>query len=1141
MARYVSQAPSATVTTSSIAAITSRFNNRCLITTPGSGTFIVPCCVCCVTAVVVGAGTKPEIYKQCCIQLSCFADCVCIYRNDTTACYFVCFCGMRNEQCLQFMAHCCADAGRLCACISMCACDIGYVARQTTFLVGSSGSGGYSEKAFAVTPGCCFLYCVAGCEGISCATYVPTGTTICATSACIVRTENECVRMCWNCPITSVSGYCTCFYACQPCLTYTSGTTVTNTLAGCGIGGDINRNGVAPKWANLGTINLNEGLYQHSCCSTGSVCGCCWTSRADIMCSAAAYNVDFWQRYARNCNNWSSYPGQVFFWMSCCQCNYTSCNMTCYNANITGCNVCCTCNMFGYLLRICSPSGSGPAGATCFGCCQTRQAYTRDLVLCACSWTYHCMCCVTGWTPGGSATFIFQTLTGSAIDGNAYSDPFCNMGSLPKFGGASAGNYYNNGKDPAANTVFCIYCTGPKFFGNLCCSTCDFYSYWACQATIWCCMTSSACHSTRYGTGLVAQNGPMYGIGGGYIFGNKACTWAQVCDCMKSKTNYGFVDLTDSFWCELPSYHFSFGWMCRTKCSLDHLTCSAEGVNNISGTKVTLACYYENANNYSTVASCAATCFCTCEMFCEPSIQLCADYSYGRCSTICSICCSAFVHNYNPSPINGSTANTCSLGWGANRYCGGTCLQTVCTNHPVINLWDQYYYQDNSCCIRARNRQNKEWNQSWFIFPIIEALYGSGTTPTTVCCDICICLNYNELKSANTTTCTYIPGPLPAGSVGTNVHCCLGNNTEISSFYHKHFFRRIGETTCNFFCHCAGYGVYKCRTRISFNGFTHNVCAACAVNSVTGCQVCVYGQGGAGTGGLPTKTTYFCDATSTSTASGVITGITITDGGCGYWACPPQPVVISATGRGFNGCSIDRMAVCFCTSANFNVCSCVEAVRIICGGEGYSNNDTIQFKGGAICTCYYSCASPTCWKAPTATLTVSSGGAGYAISATSYGAGGGACSDACECILSINSDVIKCVKPVYGGKGNTPDLPTYWSYKEGIENKLNSITPPCCYVGDSASGCSWFDTPQIRGSGAIPCFVSACLPTLYPSPAGPGGGGAIGNNDIQVVSSAAHGGIFAGGASICGNGGIGAGAGIGGTPGTGMVVFYWNA
>ena len=138
----------------------------------------------------------------------------------------------------------------------------------------------------------------------------------------------------------------------------------------------------------------------------------------------------------------------------------------------------------------------------------------------------------------------------------------------------------------------------------------------------------------------------------------------------------------------------------------------------------------------------------------------------------------------------------------------------------------------------------------------------------------------------------------------------------------------------------------------------------------------------------------------------------------------------------------------------------------------------------------------------------------------------------------IDSPTIVSINPARGGRGNeSPYEPYYYSYP-GISARLSTPKSPTQYVGDTATGCCWFDTPQINGSGGNGMFCSADFSCIYVQEPGPGGGGSNGAKADGTICGL--GGVLGGGAGCCGTGGYGGGAGWMGTPGTGMVVIYWN-
>jgi hypothetical protein len=156
------------------------------------------------------------------------------------------------------------------------------------------------------------------------------------------------------------------------------------------------------------------------------------------------------------------------------------------------------------------------------------------------------------------------------------------------------------------------------------------------------------------------------------------------------------------------------------------------------------------------------------------------------------------------------------------------------------------------------------------------------------------------------------------------------------------------------------------------------------------------------------------------------------------------------------------------------------------------------------------------------------------------GSGGGSKTGIPSCAkyssITESSSIVS-VSPARGGRGNeAPYDPYYFSYP-GISARINTPKSPATYVGDNVSGCSWFDTNQILGSGGNGTFCSEKYACIFVQGPGPGGGGA--NGITATGTTFATGGVLGGGAGCCGAGGAGGGAGWNGTPGNGMVVIYW--
>lgn len=357
-------------------------------------------------------------------------------------------------------------------------------------------------------------------------------------------------------------------------------------------------------------------------------------------------------------------------------------------------------------------------------------------------------------------------------------------------------------------------------------------------------------------------------------------------------------------------------------------------------------------------------------------------------------------------------------------------------------------------------------------------------------------------------------------------------------------------------------------------------------NSVCMCcnPSCYSGQGGAGTATTGTWSSSQGTCTLVCTTGGCICCITVSGPGCNM-TLPPF-VNICCTCGGVDAqlksyilgnplmgyyCGPTMGVSAITVSSGF-----LAGIEIICGGTGFVSAPTLGFCYDCCWTscrtaCYNACFSTCCSNLVGAgcsagiAVSCATAWATAAVAATcpttnvliapacsiyccvtayqSLGSGGGSCTgvnNISKCVDIVDSSIIKTVKPGRGGRGNEVDYePYYYSYP-GISAQLAIPISPCCYVGDSmASGCNWFDTPQIRGSGGNGTFTSAYLACIPAQAPGPGGGGPIGCDGNSCLIGA--GGVLAGGSGCCGNGGLGGGAGWCGTPGTGMVVIYWNA
>ena len=264
---------------------------------------------------------------------------------------------------------------------------------------------------------------------------------------------------------------------------------------------------------------------------------------------------------------------------------------------------------------------------------------------------------------------------------------------------------------------------------------------------------------------------------------------------------------------------------------------------------------------------------------------------------------------------------------------------------------------------------------------------------------------------------------------------------------------------------------------------------------------------------------------------GVVTSVQVTCEGQDYTEIP----YICATGGGGTGFIGKAILTPTCT----NYCCCVNCtglqvrdevtggtvtgVEVVCGGTGYTTAPTLRICGGN-------------GTGATITATVSS-----FTSNKSFGSGGGTITGTlydAKCVKVTDSAAVQSVVLGRGGRGCEPESPEYFKSFPGISTTITNPTNPADAVFDTASGCCWFDTRQILGSGGNGCFTSGVFGIVTAQHPGPGGGGAVGCDVLGNLIGC--GGALAGGSGCCGDGGYGGGAGKCGTPGNGMVVIYWT-
>jgi hypothetical protein len=290
-------------------------------------------------------------------------------------------------------------------------------------------------------------------------------------------------------------------------------------------------------------------------------------------------------------------------------------------------------------------------------------------------------------------------------------------------------------------------------------------------------------------------------------------------------------------------------------------------------------------------------------------------------------------------------------------------------------------------------------------------------------------------------------------------------------------------------------------------------------------------QGGAGT-----ATPGNWSSTSSGTG-GSITNVAVSTKGTGY---KTTPFICVSGGGGGIGAILEPVMHFI---ANSDVCcvsttglapgvgfdtGCMVGVKVVCGGSGYTCAPTLTVCGGGT-----SSANPITHATLSATVSTFNAN-------KSFGSGGGSVAGQGPTDISVtDTNALVSVAPGRGGRGcESPYVPYFSSYP-GISTTVTDTGNPSSFVGDATTGCDWFDTKQIRGSGGNGCFVSAAYGCIAAKNPGPGGGGAVGCDATGNLIGC--GGVLAGGSGCCGIGGYGGGAGYCGTPGNGLVVIYWNA
>lgn len=550
------------------------------------------------------------------------------------------------------------------------------------------------------------------------------------------------------------------------------------------------------------------------------------------------------------------------------------------------------------------------------------------------------------------------------------------------------------------------------------------------------------------------------------------------------------ADLIDTFWLGRPITTPACDFTESNRVSALCCNCANYNLKNASGANVSFCDKLTYSFWGTTCAGCNLCCNCL-------SFSGIRGWEAGQASYATFVHCTQasclWCTNYNPCDRSG----TGGIGLGAARYCGGQVSDGCVVGGISNSYWDLFFCDCNGvACWRPGMRDTFERTMGYpaqAFFPMMEWFWGNSA-----CTSVCINFDYPCCQ----------PGPLPPGSCNTGFNHCK---------YWMHYYQNLCFSTYLYNCN-PSYGYSCCIVKYLIN--TGTSAPAQFIGSVSGILAQGAVQGGAGSaapGSWP------------QSAGGFISSATLTNGGSGYTS---TPTVIITGGGGVDADIAPIMSFCCCVT-NLTSGGGTTTINTICGGsvvgvkinnrgKNFTSAPCISFVGGGAGT-------PAC-----ASLNLS-------FDTTSFGSGGGSCCSPqtiIQNIVVVDSDAVKCVIPAYGGRGNTVRQEPYFFSYPGISAILSSPASPNCYIGDTTTGCDWFDTTQIRGGGGNGCFISAGYPTIYPQPPGPGGGGAAGLTE-QSNYCASHGGILAGGAGLCGNGGFGGGAGLGGQPGGGMVVIYW--
>ena len=564
-----------------------------------------------------------------------------------------------------------------------------------------------------------------------------------------------------------------------------------------------------------------------------------------------------------------------------------------------------------------------------------------------------------------------------------------------------------------------------------------------------------------------------------------------------------------------------------------------------------------NLGNGMGSADQAVSCY-ACYSFCFEGKQCNSSSGICYCMRVRNMLCNnAFCcgHNYWPERTNFDlfSANTTSsdefaLNTASNSF--RLCCTKPHNHNPLISVYDnlcvwQTWYGDESDDSYPDANPGAGDNSTYCSRP--ESAWGSAAyNPNCYQSNAQVQLVIDERQCKEALAWQYL-GPWSHRSISmmmegfccytaahynANVLTCPFRSVDRVSVYDQDFYNQFVhawklQARYGTNCYCFATSCMCCGIRHAWYmaEIKPTACVTRTVGSTTTDLDTLTAQGGAGTA-TPGVWNSCCGGDG-----GIVTSVTVTAGGSDYTEVP----FICATGGG--GCGFIGKAILTPSCTNYACCigstgihvrdeltgGSVTGVEVICGGAGYTSAPTLRVCGG--------------------------NGTGAAITAVvsdftsnkSFGSGGGTITGTlynAKCVKVTDSAAVQSVVLGRGGRGCEPEAPAYFSSYPGISTTITNPTDPSEPAFDAVTGCQWFDTRQILGSGGNGCFTSGVFGIVNAQNPGPGGGGGVGCDVLGNLIGC--GGVLAGGSGCCGDGGIGGGAGRCGTPGNGMVVIYWT-